>query len=309
MIEHRLYGASVFSQFPLYQANANLILPAPWNATPIELRECSAGRDRDQRWASLPVVESLRSSHGRSLFLHTDKKQNDSSSGHSWRFHVADIVSFAWKGGDGVIEYQLHNLGSMDLLVFWFVHIFLPLHLTLESDYDFMHASAVVAEEQSILFLAPSAGGKSTLVDYFLGQGHRLLSDDKVAIGSTEGGLFAIPSHPHHRPWREHEVLGNSVKQFASEPVSVQAFYVLKRAEPDVRMEISEITGFRKFEELQPNYLYDFQFLKKKRLHWLATLADQSLIYQVIRPWNLDRMGEVYDTICEHSRGLKQSLT
>ena len=41
-------------------------------------------------------------------------------------------------------------------------------------------------------------------------------------------------------------------------------------------------------------------------MRWLARLADQSLVFKVHRPWELDRMHEVYDTICSHSRCLQR---
>ena len=61
----------------------------------------------------------------------------------------------------------------------------------------------VEVDEQPILFIAPSTGGKSTLGDYFLKQGHPMLSDDKVATFLHEDEFWAVPSHPHHRPFRE----------------------------------------------------------------------------------------------------------
>ena len=213
------------------------------------------------------------------------------------------VVSFSWTGSDASIYYQLHEQGRQDLLVFWFVHIFLPLHLTLEHGYDFIHCAAVEIDEQPVLFIAPSTGGKSTLGDYFLKQGHSLLSDDKAATFWHGGKFYAAPSHPHHRPFREFEVLGYAVDNFATRAKPIHAFYLLERGEPDSEVKISEVTGFRKFEQLLPNYLYSFRFLQKQRLVWLARLADQSLVFRVRRPWNLDRQHEVYEAICSHSRG------
>ena len=52
------------------------------------------------------------------------------------------------------------------------------------------------------------------------------------------------------------------------------------------------------------HYLFGFDFLKEQRLRWLASLADQSLVFRVRRPWNLERMHDVYEAICKHSRSL-----
>ncbi|MEM9090607.1 MAG: hypothetical protein AAGC93_17890 [Cyanobacteria bacterium P01_F01_bin.53] len=250
------------------------------------------------------MVQPLEASHGRDLYLHSDRELALSSKERPWRFQVAEVVSFAWVGGGSVIEYELHESGNRDLLAFWFVHIFLPLFLTLERGYDFIHAAAVEVDNQPILFLAESTGGKSTLGDFFLQRGHPMLSDDKVATLLVEGRFTAIPSHPHHRPWREAEVLGNPVTAFATKARPIHAFYILEKGRPDEEVEISEVTGFRKFESLMPNYLFDFGFLQQQRMCWLAELADRSRVFTVRRPWDLNRMQDVYESICSHSRAL-----
>ncbi len=99
-------------------------------------------------------------------------------------------------------------------------------------------------------------------------------------------------------------MLGYPVEPFAERARPIHAFYVLEAAEPEADIEITEVTGFRKFEQLLPNYLFSFSFLQAQRLRWLAGLADQSLVFRVRRPWDLERMHEVYEGICLHSRGL-----
>jgi hypothetical protein len=236
--------------------------------------------------------------------LHTDRELASSAPGQPWCLEVKGVVSFTWTGGEPVVCYRVGDNGTWPLVVFWFVHMFLPLHLTLERGYDFIHAAAVEVDDQPILFVAPSTGGKSTLADYFLKRGHPMLSDDKVATFLQQDRFYAVPSHPHHRPFREFEVLGYPVDSFAQRARPIHAFYVLGRGEPDAPIDIAEVSGFRKFEELLPNYLYSFRFLRVQRMNWLARLADQSTVFHVSRPWNLERMPEVYEAICAHSRDL-----
>lgn len=300
MIEHCLYGVKVFCDFPLFDRPAPVSAVAPGEHAALELRQAGAGEVSPPGPGSLASKTPLYSTHGRELFLLTDREQARSVSGQPWCLEVEGVVSLTWTGGEPLVYYQLHAEGTRALLVFWFVHIFLPLHLTLERGYDFIHAAAVEVDEQPILFIAPSMGGKSTLGDYFLKQGHPMLSDDKVATFLEQGRYYAVPSHPHHRPFREFEVLGNPVQLFASQARPIHAFYVLAQAEPDAGIEITEVTGFRKFEELLPNYLFSFRFLQAQRLRWLAQLADQSLVYRVSRPWSLGRMHETYEAICAH---------
>lgn len=256
--------------------------------------------------ATVDYGKSLRlhTTHGRELSLHTDREMARSAPGQPWCLDVEGVVRFSWQGGEPTIYYYVHEQGSRALLVFWFVHIFLPLHLTLERGFDFIHAAAVELDGRPIMFIAPSTGGKSTLGDYFLKQGHPMLSDDKVATFLERGRFYATPSHPHHRPYREFEVLGDAVEPFAGRVRPIHAFYVLEPAEPDAGISITEVTGFRKFEQLLPNYLFNFRFLQEQRLRWLARLAHQSLVFRVSRPWNMERMDEVYQTICAHNRAL-----
>ena len=300
MIEHCLYGVKVFCDFPLFDRPVPVSAVAPGEHAALELRPVAAASGPVDYPETFPFCET----HGRELFLRTDRDLARSTPGQPWCLEVEDVVTFTWTGGEPIIDYELHDKGTQPLLVFWFVHIFLPLHLTLERGYDFIHASAVEVDERPILFIAPSTGGKSTLGDYFLKQGHPMLSDDKVATFLNDGHYFAVPSHPHHRPFREFEVLGYPVGLFAKRARPIHAFYVLEQGEPDSATEIIEVTGFRKFEELLPNYLFSFTYLQQQRLRWLAQLADQSLVFRVRRPWDTARMREVYEAICAHSRGI-----
>ena len=304
MIEHCLYGVKVFCAFPLFDRPVPVSAVAPGEHAALELRLGSDTGKQPLAKEQLPEVHPLYTAHGRELYLHTDRELARSAPGQPWRLEVEGVVSFSWTGGEPVIDYQLHEQGTQPLLVFWFVHIFLPLHLTLERGYDFIHAAGVEVHGEPILFIAESTGGKSTLADYFLKQGHPMLSDDKVATFLEQGRFYAVPSHPHHRPWREYEVLGDPVENFAASANPIHAFYLLEQGEPGSETEITEVVGFRKFEELLPNYLYSFSFLQRQRLRWLAQLADQSLVFRVKRPWNMDRMHEVSEAICAHSRGI-----
>jgi hypothetical protein len=303
MNEYCLYGVKAFTEFPLFDRPAPISAVAPGEPHPVELRQLP----EEAELPSLPQRVTLGSSHGRELCLSTDRELARSAPSQPWCLEVGDVVTLAWTGAEPLIHYQLHEQATRELLVFWFVHIFLPLHLTLERGYDFIHGAAVEVDEQPVVFIAPSTGGKSTLADYFLKQDHPMLSDDKVATFLERGRYYAVPSHPHHRPFREFEVLGYPVDNFARQARPIHAFYILEAAEPDADIEITEVTGFRKFEQMLPNYMFSFRFLQEQRLHWLAQLVDQSLVFRVSRPWSLDRMHEVYETICAHSRSLPGS--
>lgn len=300
MIEHCLYGLGVFSEFPLFQSGAPMSSAAPGVHRPLQLR---AMPEHSPRY-NAPVTIPLHWAHDRELYLHSDRELACSVAGQPWRFEVKSVLSISWIGGDPAVYFELEPAGSRELLVFWFVHIFLPLYLTLERGQDFIHSAAVEIGDRPVLFLAPSTGGKSTLGDYFLRQGHPMLSDDKVATMLYRGEFYALPSHPHHRPFRQYEVLGNPVSRYAIHPRPIHAIYLLQKGSADCAVSINEVRGFRKFEQLLPHYLYSFPFMQKQRLQWLAQLVDRTPVFSMRRPWNLDRLHDSYTALCRHSSGL-----
>lgn len=250
----------------------------------------------------LDVETYFYSSHTRDLMLYSNREFGPGVSGQPWRFEVKDVVDFYWLSGDSTIYYQLGKEGSNELLAFWFTHIFLPAYFTLEDSYDFIHAGAVEIDDKPVLFIAPSTGGKSTLTDYFLQQGHCLISDDKVATYIKDGRFICVASHPHHRPYRRFEDLGYRVNKLFQQLKPIHAFYALERNDEGSEIIISEIKGFKKFETLLPNYLYSFKYLRAQRLKYLANMLNNIPLYSVKRPWDMQKLGEVHHAIVEHSR-------
>jgi len=243
----------------------------------------------------------LYHAHGRSVYLYSDREFNGSESGQPWCYEVEDIVKFYWIAGENSIYYEIGEKGDVKLLGFWFIHLFLPLYMTLENMFDFLHAGAVELEGKPIFFIAPSMGGKSTMTDYFLKQGHRLVSDDKVPTFIQDGKFMAVGSHPYHRPYRKFEELGYHIDNFTKEFKPIHAFYALKGVEKDHESSIEEIKGFAKFDVLLPNYLYMFSHLKPKRLKYLSQMMNTTRVFQVHVPWDMARLNEVYEMICTHS--------
>lgn len=238
--------------------------------------------------------------HGRDVILCSDREFNGSEPGEPWCYEVQDVVTFYWVGGERTIYYEINEQGDERLLGFWFIHLLLPLYMTLENMYDFLHAGAVEVEGKPILFIAPSMGGKSTMTDYFIKQGHPLISDDKVPTFIENGNFMAAGSHPYHRPYRKFEELGYRVKSFITGFKPIHAFYALEGTEGDAEITISEIKGVEKFDILLPNYLYMFSYLKPKRLIYLSQMLNAIKVFRVSVPWDISRLGEVHDAIVEH---------
>lgn len=242
--------------------------------------------------------------HGRNIYFYSDREFDGYEEGQPWCYEVKDVVRFYWRGGTQNIYYEIGEKGNAHLLSFWFIHLLLPLYMTLENMYDFLHAGAVEVEGKPIFFIAPSMGGKSTMTDYFIKRGHTLISDDKVPTFIDDGKFMAVGSHPYHRPYRKYEELGYRVENFTTDFKSIHAFYTLEKAESDVEVSIKEITGFKKFDALLPNYLYTFSWLRPERLKYLSKMLNDVRVFHVHVPWDMERLSEVHDMICEHSKGI-----
>jgi hypothetical protein len=258
----------------------------------------------DGLYRSVTCGFPLYRSHGREVYLYSDRLFDGADAGQPWCYEVKDVLRFYWVGGEKNIYYALDEKGDAALLGFWFIHLFLPLYFTLEDKYDFIHAGAVEVDGRPILFIAPSMGGKSTLTDYFIQKGHTLVSDDKVPTFVREGRFMAVGSHPYHRPYRKFEELGYRVDSYMTEFAPIDAFYVLEPAPADAAVDFEEIGGFEKFDRLMPNYLFHFSFLKPRRLQYLAEMLNSIKVFRVRVPRALGRLNEVYEAICAHNRDM-----
>ena len=240
--------------------------------------------------------------HSRNVYLYSDREFDGSEVGQPWCYEVEGVVRFCWIGGERTIYYELDEKGDVDILGFWFIHLLLPLYMTLENMYDFLHAGAVEVDGKPILFIAPSMGGKSTMTDYFIKQGHILISDDKVPTFIQDGKFMAVGSHPNHRPYRKFEELGYRVDNFTTSFKPIHTFYELEGVDGDAEITIEEIKGFTKFDALLPNYLYMFSWLKPERLKYLSKMLNDVRVFHVQVPWDMERLGEVHHMICKHSK-------
>ena len=250
----------------------------------------------------------LYRAHGRRVFFYSDRSFDESVPGQAYCYEISNVLRFYWRGGEGRIYYRFLNEGTPLLLTFWLAHLVLPLYLTLERRYHLFHAGAVEIEGRPVLFLAPSTGGKSTMTDCFLRRGHALISDDKVATFRENGRITVVPAHPYHRPWRSFEELGQRAERFVTRPRPLHALYLLERAAPDAPVTFEEIRGMEKLRVILPHFLYQFPFLKREQLAYLAPLLDDLPLIRVTRPWNLERLDEVHDAICTFDAGLGERM-
>jgi len=242
----------------------------------------------------------LYMTHGRKVFLYSDRVFDGTEPGQPWCYEVEGLLRFYWRGGSQTIYYEFKKNINAYLLSFWFIHLLLPLYLTLEKKYDYLHAGAVEIDERPVLFIAPSMGGKSTLTEYFIGKGHTLVSDDKVATFIHDDHCMAVSSHPYHRPYRNFEDLGLHATNFTPATKPIDTFYALERASSAANVTISEIKGSKKAETLLPSYLYMFHFLMPERLYYITKILNDIRMFTVTIPWDLKNIDDVYQHICRN---------
>ncbi len=247
------------------------------------------------------------SNQGREVSLYTDREPDRTVKGQPWILEIKGVVTFVWHSGSANIEYFQQENFTQDLLEYWCLHYALPIFFTVEETYDFLHAGAVEVAGKPILFVADSMGGKSTMTDYFIKQGHTMISDDKVARYEKDDRYFAVSSHPHHRPYRKMEDLGFFVENFATEAKPIHAVYELERADADAEIVFIELHGIEKFQSLHYADLIALFFLKPRRLSFQMKMAKAVPVFKVIVPWDLDRLHEVYDSIIEHVESIKRN--
>lgn len=219
----------------------------------------------------------------------------------TWALEIKDVVTLIWDASDKKIFYTKGKHYTPKRLQFWVFHTFFPIVLEMEHIYRILHVGSVEIEGKAILFSAFSFGGKSTMTDYFIKKGHTMLSDDSVAIDKRGDKYYAIASYPFHRPYRESEVLGYPVRNFAIEPKPLHALYLLDKSEPDAEVEIVELKGIEKFKAFHYTPFLDFSFMKKERFDFFTEMAKHVSVYQVSIPWNLERLDEVYEAIVSNA--------
>lgn len=239
---------------------------------------------------------------GRNIDLYTDRELKRTVPGQSWAFNVEGVMTFLWKSGSSTIHYTTQKSFTCQLLEYWSLHTLLPIYFTVEENFDFLHAGAVEVEGKTILFIAESFGGKSTMTDFFIKKDHPMISDDKVAILKKDGVYYAVPSHPHHRPYRKAEDLGYFIKNMATCPKRIHAIYELEGTDSNADITISELRGVEKFKTLRLSSQINLGFLRNQRFALLTDIARMVPIYKITVPWDLNRLNEVHDVIFQHSK-------
>ncbi len=244
----------------------------------------------------------LNNNQYRIVSITSDRSFENLEANQNIYFHIEDVITFFVRLNSKKIYFKYHKLGNQELLKYWLFHTFLPILLTLENRYYFIHAGAVEVDKKPILFIANSFGGKSTLTDFFIQKNHTMISDDKVATYIKDDIVYSVPSYAYHRPYRKVEDLGIYVENFAKENKPISKIYNLVKSDKNEKITIDEIMGIKKFTALRYATDIDLQVNKKSRFEMLSNIANKVKVYDISIPWDLDRLEEVYQAILEHNK-------
>lgn len=242
-------------------------------------------------------VFHLLNNQNRRVSITSNKPFLDNQQNQIINFLVEDVVTFSIEKGQKIIYYKLYKKGTQELLKYWLSHIFLPILFTVENIYYFLHAGAVKINLLSVLFVADSYGGKSTITDFFMKKGHSLISDDKVAIYEDKGEILAVPSYPYHRPYRKVEDLGIFVENFVKDNDRIKAIFNLVKVDEKEEIKIEEIFGIEKFRILKFSTEIELNLNCKARFEMLSKIANNVKLFNITIPWKIDRLEEVYQKI------------
>lgn len=241
------------------------------------------------------------SNQGRDIYLRTTKNIQGLSTLETWSFVVKEIVIFFCNTKTHTITYYPLVHYKENLMHYWLYHIVLPIYLTFDGTYYFLHAGSVIINNKATLFMGDSYAGKSTLTDFFLQQRHTLVSDDKIATFLQSSTYMCEPSHNKHRPYRELETLGIETEQFQTDSLEIGKMYWITPVLEDAPVSIQELKGIQKFTNLRYSTEMDIYINQKKRFEYLATLANNMPLYELQIPRDIERLPEVYEKIVAHA--------
>lgn len=238
---------------------------------------------------------------GQQLRLFSIDEAKDDHKNMSWVMEIKNVLTLVWSDDKKEILYKKEENYTPERLKFWLYHTFFPLSLELRHIYKILHVGSVEIEGKPVLFSAPSFGGKSTMVDYFIQRGHTILSDDALGIEKIGDNYVAISSYPYHRPYRKAEELGYKVENFSTVPKSLKTIYILNKLDAKAGVVVRKMKGMEKFKALHDSSFVMFEFMKEERFRFFTQMANSIPMYEVSYPHDLNKLPKVYDMIVEHN--------
>jgi len=250
---------------------------------------------------SLTCGTYLHTTHEHKVYLYSNQEISKTLQNNQPFCYEADgLVRFYWYHNDKTIYYEILD-ASIDVFSFWFVHPFFSLFLSIEEYFVLLHGSAVEINGKSILFLAPYKSGKSTLTNYIVKQGHKLITDDILPTFIKNNQIYYAPSHPYSRPFRETKTLGILEDNYKITFDTIDTIYLLQNYDNTTKTTITPIKGLEKFKLTRKNSLiYTLPHIRIKHEKYLGILLNSIDFFVIKRPWGEKYLHDTYKAIKKH---------
>ena len=300
-----IYGYHIcFCDEKQIQEDENFPLSFNTKHTPIErISVCKAPGEMDIE--SFSIVTKWYDMSGQKARYCANAPFATADGDFSWALDIQGVMTLLWNPSEQTIYYVPKEGYNKERLRFWVYHTFFPMVLELMRRYTVLHVGAVEVEGVPILFSAPSFGGKSTMVDYFVKAGHTLYSDDALAIERSDSEYLAVASYPYHRPYRKPEELGYRVEAFGAIPKNVGALYLLDKQTASDEIKITELKGIEKYKAFHHSIFIEFSFRKQERFRFFSEMARHIPVFKISYPHDMERLADVYCKIVTHVKERK----
>jgi hypothetical protein len=198
-----------------------------------------------------------------------------------------------------------------------------------------LHASAVSLQDGAIAFLAFNKGGKTSLAASFVQAGDPLLTDDILAVSTSNGQPVGAPGYPQMRVWPEHAeiligesdrfptVLPTVTKRlipldavgpggFCSESRPSRALFVPEREESvSAPVEIHSVSRAEAFKIILGNgfiaQIAEASGLIQSRFRSISRVVEQVPMFRLKYPSGVEHLPNVRQAILEHIEQISQS--
>ena len=287
----QLYGHRIDSDIPLDGGEDGEFL----NGVEQPLRLTRTITSRLDR--CLPAVGAPVETHGRVMILRSESDKRLVDYRGSWSLEVEGVVVFGGTGELNQILYAPLPSTHQDIVEFWFIHHVLPLYLSFMKGWKLLHASSVEKDGESMLFFAPSHGGKSTLAEYFVCRGHNLVSDDKVVVGLEDDCLFSHISHSRYRPYRRYEDLGKQARKPGAAKLPIGTLFCLQPIAEQLDVTAGLMAKRDAFKVVQDACLFADGTHDIATLKLLGALASKVTMYRLFVPGNKEKLPQVYEQV------------
>jgi len=183
-----------------------------------------------------------------------------------------------------------------------------------------IHGSAVVINNQAVIFSGISGAGKSTLAAGFLQRGYKLLADDICVISLDETGRPIVhPGYPQMKLWADSmEKLGHKTNkyrnvrtglkkyalplpsEFQDQSLLLKGVYIISTKNTD-GIDLNALKGIEKFNMLKNN-TYRLSFLlgigiPAAHFKHITAISQHCFVKSIERPSRGFHLGELMDAI------------